>query len=181
MNWSLPGLILKHWGSIKKYTSAAGSWLVSFAKSLPGKITSAVAGTFDGIKDAFRSALNWIIGKWNGLSFGIPAVDTHIKGIGKIGGFNLGTPNIPMLATGAYVNGRGVLARFGEAGPESVLPDRLLRGLLEKVHDSGIARGQQAQGGHTFYVQAPQRASAGEVVRALGHAVRVAEVGGVFG
>jgi phage-related protein len=91
--------------------------LVGWVGDLPGKISSAASGMFDGIKGAFRSALNWLIGKWNDLSFGIPAIDTHIPGVGKVGGFTLSTPNIPMLAKGGTAVAPG-LALVGEDGPE---------------------------------------------------------------
>lgn len=97
--------------------------LVGFVRKMPGRIASAASGMWDGIKDAFRASINWLIGKWNGLSFTLPGVD--VPGIGKIGGFTLSTPNIPMLANGGIVTGP-TFALIGEAGPEAVIPlDRL--------------------------------------------------------
>jgi phage-related protein len=100
------------WNGIKSGLSAAIGWvsekvagLVEWASGIPGRITSKVSGMFDGIKDAFRSAINWIINKWNDLSFGIPAIDTHIPGVGKVGGFTLNTPNIPTFHTGGIMPG----------------------------------------------------------------------------
>lgn len=91
--------------------------LVSFVAGLPGRIGRAAAGMWNGFKNAFRSAINWIIGKWNGLSFNVPSINTHIPGIGRVGGFSLGTPNIPYLATGGTATRSG-LAVVGERGPE---------------------------------------------------------------
>jgi hypothetical protein len=99
--------IYKHWDQV-----------VGFFSRLPGRISKASRGLFDGVKDAFRSAVNWIIGKWNGLSFSIPGVNTHIPGVGTVGGFTLGTPNIPYLAQGGRILGGGGLAVVGDAGPE---------------------------------------------------------------
>jgi hypothetical protein len=98
--------IYKHWDQV-----------VSFFTKLPGRISRATAGLFDGIKDAFRSSINWVIGKWNGLSFSIPGVNTHIPGVGHVGGFTLGTPNIPYLAKGGRITDAG-LAVVGDAGAE---------------------------------------------------------------
>lgn len=98
--------IYKHWDQV-----------VSFFSKLPGRVARATVGLFDGIKDAFRSSINWVIGKWNGLSFSIPGVNTHIPGVGTVGGFTLGTPNIPYLAKGGDIR-RGGLAVVGDAGPE---------------------------------------------------------------
>ncbi len=92
------------------------SWLISFVASLPGRISAAASGMWDGIKNAFRSAVNWIIGRWNSLSFRIPGVS--IPGIGQVwGGMTLNLPDIPYLAKGGVIGAAG-LAVVGEKGPE---------------------------------------------------------------
>jgi TP901 family phage tail tape measure protein len=66
-------------------------------------------GIFDSLKNAFKNAMNWIIGKWNNLSF-------------SAGPFSVDTPNIPMLARGGKTNG---VAIVGEGNPnygEYVIP-----------------------------------------------------------
>jgi hypothetical protein len=94
--------------------------VVSFVKGLPGRISSAASGMWDGIKNAFKSALNWLIGKWNDLSFSVPSID--MGPLGEVGGFTVSTPNIPMLADGAIVTGP-TLAMIGEgAHDEAVVP-----------------------------------------------------------
>lgn len=112
------------WSGVRDQANAAVIWIgdkissfVGFVKSLPGKIASAAKGLFNGFKDAFRNAINWIIGKWNSLSFTLPSVS--IPGLGKIGGGTLSTPNIPHLATGGDVLRSG-LAVIHEG--ERVLP-----------------------------------------------------------
>ena len=78
-------------------------------------------GLFDGIKDAFKGAINWIIGKWNNLQFTI--------GGGSVFGVNFPsvtfrTPDIPYLAQGDVVNSP-TLAMIGEGRrgyPEYVIP-----------------------------------------------------------
>jgi hypothetical protein len=79
---------------------------------------------FDGIKDAFKSAMNWVISKWNDLAFTIPTVDTHIPGVGKVGGFTIGTPDIPLLARGGFItNGAQAIVGEGRSSyPEFVIP-----------------------------------------------------------
>lgn len=106
------GAVSGMWNGIKTGLGGAIGWvservagMVKWAKGIPGRISSAVSGTFDGIKEAFRSAINWIINRWNGLSFSIPGVDTHIPGVGTIGGFTIGTPNLPTFHTGGIVPG----------------------------------------------------------------------------
>ena len=99
-------------GVVKAFNSVVG-----FIKGLPKAISGAASGMWNGITSAFRSAINWIVSKWNNLSFTIPGVDTHIPGVGKVGGFTLNTPNIPMLARGGTALRSG-LALVGEDGPE---------------------------------------------------------------
>jgi hypothetical protein len=78
--------------------------VVNFIRGLPGRVRSAAAGLFDGIRSAFQSALNWIIGKWNGLSFTLPTV----KFLGKtIGGTTFRVPQIPRFHGGGIIPGIG--------------------------------------------------------------------------
>ena len=93
----------------KDWIVGAFNSVVGFFTGLPARISSAASGLFDGIKNAFKSAVNWIIDKWNGLSFKLPSIDTHIPGIGKVGGFTLGAPNIPRLHTGGTVASGGAV------------------------------------------------------------------------
>ena len=95
------------------------SALVTFVKGLPAKISSAASGMWDGIKNAFRGAINWIIGRWNNLSFSLPSVS--IPGLGEVGGMTLNTPNIPMLAKGGIITSP-TLVMAGERGPETIVP-----------------------------------------------------------
>lgn len=113
--------------------------VVGFVKGLPGRISSAASGMWDGITSAFRSAINWIIGRWNGLHFTIPGVDTHIPGVGTVGGFTLGTPDIPYLAKGGTAFAPG-LSIVGENGPE----------LLELDAGARVTPLDQVAGGDTI-------------------------------
>lgn len=99
---------------VKKWDS-----IVGFFSKLPGRIGRASAGLFDGVKDAFRSAINFVIGGWNSLQFGVPSIDTHIPGVGKVGGGSFGVPQIPYLAKGGHILGSG-WAMVGENGPEAL-------------------------------------------------------------
>ena len=112
---------------------------VGFVQGIPGKITTAASGMFEGINRAFKSAINAIIGGWNGLQFKIPGFK-----IGPIGydGFTLGVPKIPTLHSGGIVPGTpgtDVLALL-QAG-ERVTSAR------------DVARG--GSGGNTFYITNP--------------------------
>lgn len=141
------------------------SKVVDAVTGLPGRIKSAASGMWDGIKDSFRSVINWIIGKWNDLSFTVGGGSVFGKDLPSV---TLGTPNIPMLAKGGVVT-RPTLAMIGEAGPEAVVP--LGRG-------GGLGRGR---GGDTYYIDArgAQMGAAAEIVRELKRYKR--ELGGNLG
>lgn len=122
--------IVKNWDKIKDGARAVKDFIVDkfnavvdFLKGIPGKISSLASGMFDGIKNAFKSAVNFIIRGWNSLRFGIPEIDTHIPGIGKIGGGSFGVPQIPLLAKGGTARA-GMAHIVGEEGPELFVPGR---------------------------------------------------------
>lgn len=129
-------LLVANFGKIKTVATAVWSWvtdkfgkLVDFVTGLPGRIATASKGMFDGIKNAFKSALNWVIDKWNGLEFKVPGISAFGK---TIGGFTLGVPDIPRLAAGGIVpktpGGRLVIAGEGREN-EAIIPlSRLERG-----------------------------------------------------
>lgn len=67
LNWTAPGLIIKHWDKIKGAATAVKDWIVdkfnavvSFFKNLPSRITSAVSGLFQKVKDLAVEAKNWV-------------------------------------------------------------------------------------------------------------------------
>jgi phage-related protein len=144
LKWTLPGIILSHADTIKGVFDG----VVNFVKGLPGRITQAASGMWDGIRDGFRDALNWIIDKWNNFHITIPSID--LGPLGSIGGGTIDFPDIPRLASGGIVT-RPTFALIGEAGPEAVIP--LNRGLMATtIHvvltgeqQDGIARGRRYQ------------------------------------
>lgn len=119
------GLVVKHWDVIKSSATAVWHWvartfthIVTTVKSLPGRIGSAATGMWDGIKNAFRDAINWILSKWNELHFSIGG--THIPGIGHAPKFTISTPDIPLLASGGIVHQAGSVI-VGDAGTPELL------------------------------------------------------------
>jgi hypothetical protein len=120
--------IRRHWDEI-----------VSFIGGLPGRIASAASGMWDGIKNAFRSAINWIIRGWNAIEFKIPGFDPPGPGP-KFGGFTLGLPDIRELATGGIVT-QPTFAIVGESGPEAIIPlnraNGMGNGVTVHVHVQG--------------------------------------------
>jgi TP901 family phage tail tape measure protein len=97
------GLIISHWNG-----------LVAFFRKLPSRMSGIFHGMFDGIKDAFRSALNWVIGAWDALHFKIGGWKV---GPVRVPTITVGMPAIPFLASGGTLP-LGGLGVVGEAGPE---------------------------------------------------------------
>lgn len=91
------GIIIKNWEPIWGFITGLWDKVIGFVTKLPGRIASAAAGLWNGIRDAFRNAINWIIDKWNGLSFTLPSVTVFGK---TIGGTTISTPNIPRFHDG---------------------------------------------------------------------------------
>ncbi|WOI58600.1 phage tail tape measure protein [Streptomyces fradiae] len=120
--------------------------MIAYVRSLPGRIGAATAGMWDGIKSAFRGALNWIIGRWNNFSFSVGGGSFMGVSIPRI---TISTPDIPYLAEGGITTGP-TLAMIGEGREdEAVLPlsrlDGMLRGVARSVQDTG-GDGQAAGG-----------------------------------
>ena len=133
------GFFTGAWSAIKTVVGGGIGWIVDKIAGMPGAIARVAAGLFDGIKDAFRSAVNWIIGAWNGLQFSIPGFDPPGPGP-KFGGFTLGLPDIPMLAAGGPASG-GMPHIVGERGPELFVP-----------RTSGYVHPNNALGGDVYVV-----------------------------
>lgn len=115
----LPGLVWDGLQALGGLISSGMEAIVDYIRGLPGRIGSIAVGMFDGIVDAFRDAINWIIGGWNNLEFSMPEFDTKIPGVGTVGGWTIGTPNIPYLAMGGTIAKSGWTV-VGERGPEPV-------------------------------------------------------------
>ena len=114
--------------TVKGWLGAAKDWLVAkfnqvvdYVAALPARVGRAAAGLWNGIKDSFRNAINWVIDKWNALSFTLPSI--NVPGLGSISGYTLSTPDIGRLASGGHMTpGRTYLT--GENGIEAITAGR---------------------------------------------------------
>jgi len=79
-NWSLPGLIIKHWDSIKSGATKALGAVVSFFKGLPSRILSAVGNLGNLLLNAGRQLLQ---GLWNGINNAKDWILDKIRGLGS--------------------------------------------------------------------------------------------------
>lgn len=77
--------------------------IINAVTGMPGRIASIARGMWDSIWNGFRSVVNSIIRGWNSISFSVPRVD--LGPLGSVGGFSIGTPNLPYLHTGGFVPG----------------------------------------------------------------------------
>jgi phage-related protein len=96
---------------------AGWNTFTTFIQGIPGRIKNSLSNMFSPLADGFRSAINSVISGWNNLSFTIPSVD--VPGIGSVGGFTVGTPNIPYLQTGGFTQAEGLAMLHPD---EMVLP-----------------------------------------------------------
>lgn len=112
---------------------SAAVTVIDWFKGVPDKLRDALSSMWDGMKSGFKSVLNWIIDKWNGLSFSIPKFD--IPGIGSVGGGTISVPKIPRLAEGGIALGKQ-LAIIGDnkSGAEAIVP-------LERASEFGFGPG----------------------------------------
>ncbi len=130
------------WSGIETGISAAKDWVsdriddvVGLVSGIGSRVRGSFTGMFDGIKEAFRSALNWVIGKWNNFEF--PSIDTHIPGVGKVGGFGLPTIKPVGLAVGglAYAPTLAIVGdnRNARTDPEVIAPLSKLTEMLRQT------------------------------------------------
>jgi hypothetical protein len=101
---------------------AAWTWIKT---NVIDKITSG----FGALGSALKKPINAVIRAWNNMSFTIGGFKLPFPPHTKFPSFTISTPNIPELASGAYVT-RATAAVIGEAGPEYVLPEKKLAALL---------------------------------------------------
>ncbi|MES2211461.1 MAG: hypothetical protein V4515_14955 [Chloroflexota bacterium] len=105
------------WNWIIQKATDAALWIhdkiqgiIDFVTSLPGKIKDAAKGMWDGIVEAFKGAINWLISLWNKIDFGINIkVPDWVPGIGGKG-FSIPDllPDLPYLDTGGKILETGV-------------------------------------------------------------------------
>jgi len=145
--WTPLGLIITNWDAI-----------IGFFSGLGAKIGTAASGMWDGIKTSFKSAINWVIDKWNDFKFELGGGSILGVDIPKI---SLETPNIPRLAEGGVVPATpgGRLVRVAEAGESEVVAP------LSKFN--AMLNGAGGKGGDTYniYEAVSARASAMQVSR----------------
>ena len=79
--------------------------LVNFFRTLPARLASTFSGMFDGLKDAFSNAVDFIVQKWEDLKSRVPDIGGALGSI------------VPGLAMGGTITRPGTVL-VGERGPE---------------------------------------------------------------
>jgi len=154
----------KSWEGIKQIVSGAFTVIGNTFRTAKTVIAGVASGMWDGVKNAFKAVLNWIIGAWNKLNFSVPSFT--FAGV-TTPGMTLGLPKIPLLADGGIVTSP-TLAMIGEAGPEAVIPLSRARNALSGGGRNGAVINVNVT---TGAVLSDRYALAAEVVAALREAV----------
>jgi phage-related minor tail protein len=100
------------WDTIKNVVANGVGFIRETVQSIGAFIGSIGGRLFEGLSNGFRDAINWIIDRWNSISFSTP----NIPGT-DFGGMSIGAPHIGRLAAGGFGSG---ITLVGEEGPELV-------------------------------------------------------------
>ncbi|MFA4084244.1 phage tail protein [Mycobacteroides salmoniphilum] len=122
--------------------------MVDFVKGLPGAITNAAKGMWDGLKNGLVAVLNWIGDKWNAVAdtLSIEVGGTKISAIPHMPkfGFDIGgyTGNVPVNRIAGVVHGdEFVIQSKSRKGIENAYP-----GLLDYLNNQGKLPGYSGGG-----------------------------------
>ncbi|MEC4834952.1 Bacteriophage tape measure protein (TMP) [Mycobacteroides abscessus subsp. abscessus] len=122
--------------------------VVNFVKGLPGAITNAAKGMWDGLKNGLVAVLNWIGDKWNAVAdtLSIEVGGTKISAIPHMPkfGFDIGgyTGNVPENRIAGVVHGdEFVIKSKSRKGIENAYP-----GLLDYLNNQGKLPGYSGGG-----------------------------------
>jgi hypothetical protein len=179
-------LILMNWSKVTRLLSGVVAWVAGVMAGVAHAISAPFVAGFAAVRAAAETLIGWIsagfarlggmvdtvIGGikgvyntfarvWNGIQVSMPTIDTKIPGIGKVGGFTLGLPDLPMMARGGYVT-RATLGVFGEAGAEIAAPVPMLRQIIR----------QEAGGAVQITVNVPATANPAETGREVAGVLR---------
>ena len=134
-------LIVRYWSQVSGFFGGIVSAIGGAFSRVYGLITSPFVTAFNYVKSIVEGALNWISARvssvmsvvtgaintaksvynsfartWNAIQVTLPEIDTHIPGVGKVGGGTIGLPDLPILQRGGLITRTGlVYAHAGEA------------------------------------------------------------------
>ena len=108
-------LVITNWDKIVEVFKGA----MKFLKETGEKLWKPIGEGFKAAIDFIKGVWNTFVRFWNSIQVSVPSIDIPL--VGKVGGFTIGLPDLPMLASGGIVNDP-TLAIIGEKGPEAVVP-----------------------------------------------------------
>ena len=134
-------LIIRYWSGISGFFAGIVGAIGGAFSRVYGLITQPFISAFNLVRGVVEAALGWISARvssvmsvvtgaintakavynafartWNAIQVTFAGVDTHIPGIGKVAGFTLGLPDLPLLQHGGLITRTGlVYAHAGEA------------------------------------------------------------------
>jgi hypothetical protein len=132
-NFTPLGLLIQHWDDV--VDAAVETWegikeqfdkVIGFFEDMPGEILRVSAGMWNGIANAFVAMLNFLIERWNNLSFGFDSFTLPtVLGGHTMPAWEISTPQIPeipeMHRGGVFNSGRGQGLAILQDG-ETVIP-----------------------------------------------------------
>lgn len=176
----LAGLFRGAFNGALNIARSIGGQIVGWITSIPGKLGALGAkfgragkGLLQDFIDGMKNAAGIISGLagnvWDAvrgmINGGIDKINAALEFTIDLPGpknLSVNIKNIPHLATGGRAT-RDTLAVIGDGRePESVLPDSMLRGLLERAHDAGRKAGDGSDGGRNAPLIGQVVQSAGE-------------------
>jgi hypothetical protein len=114
----IPGAIGAALSGLGEIIKAPFEWAWEQIQHIAGDIE----GAFTGAINAVRGVWNGFARGWNGIHFSIPSVDTHIPGIGTLGGGSFDLPNLPIVDRGGIITGPTLALLAANRRPEAVVP-----------------------------------------------------------
>jgi hypothetical protein len=149
-------LIMRYWSGITGFFSGIVSSIGGVFSRVISLITAPFITAFNIVKGAVDAALGWISARvssvmafvnwslgaaksvyntfartWNAIEVKMPEIDTHIPGVGKVGGFTLGLPDLPILAAGGLMTRSGLI--YAHAGEVITPAPAAARGPLVQI------------------------------------------------
>jgi hypothetical protein len=113
-------------GKIKGFFKDAIHWLEGAGEDIISGLEKGIKSGATDLANIIKAPVNAIIRAWNGLDLKIPgfSIDTHIPGVGKIGwgGYDVKTPQIPLLDAGGIVTEPTLAMLAANRQPEAVVP-----------------------------------------------------------
>ncbi|HEY7487134.1 MAG TPA: hypothetical protein VH912_21945, partial [Streptosporangiaceae bacterium] len=147
-------------GAITAPFKAAWTWIKT-------NVIDRIASGFSTLGAALKKPINAVIRAWNNLSFTIGGFKLPFPPHTKFPSVTISTPNLPLLASGAYVT-RATAAVVGEGrSAEFVAPEPMLRAVIRDE----LGRG----GGNVYNFQVPPTANPAETGRVIVKAIQAYE------